>query len=52
MAYQYTCGMEDCAFQVRSEDQEEVVSKVQEHAQNKHGMAMDRDDIEGGMQEV
>lgn len=52
MAHQYTCEMEGCAFQVRSEDQNEVVNLVQEHAQQKHGMAVDRSDVESGMQQV
>lgn len=52
MANQYTCQMDNCAFQVRSEDQDEVVNMVQEHAQQKHGMAIDRSDVESGMQEV
>ena len=52
MAYQYACQMDGCDFQVRSEDQNEVVNMVQEHAQQKHGMAIDRSDVESGMQEV
>ena len=52
MAHQYSCGMDGCDFQVRSEDENEVVDMVQEHAQNKHGTSMDRSDVETGMQEV
>ena len=44
--------MDGCDFQVRSEDQDEVVNMVQEHAQQKHGMAVDRSDVESGMQQV
>lgn len=52
MAHQYACQMQGCEFEVRSEDQNEVVSFVQNHAQEKHGMAVDRNDIESGMQTV
>lgn len=47
--YQYTCS--DDAFRVRSEDQDEVVELVQDHAQTKHDMDMSRQDILNGMEE-
>jgi predicted small metal-binding protein len=47
--YQYTCS-ED-AFRIRSEDRDEVVESVQEHAQEKHDMDMSRQEILGGMEE-
>lgn len=52
MAKQYTCDVTDCAFQVRSENEDEMVQFVQEHAQNTHGMSTNADDIRGGMQTV
>lgn len=50
MAYQYSC--DEDPFQIRSEDRDEVIDYVREHAQEKHGMSMDRDDVESGIQEV
>lgn len=47
--YQYTCT--DDAFRVRSEDRDEVVELVQDHAQSKHDMDMAREEILGGMEE-
>ncbi len=36
---------------VRADDENEVVDMVQEHAQNKHGMSMDRNDIQSAIQQ-
>lgn len=47
--YQYTCS-ED-AFRVRSEDRDEVVELVQNHARVKHELDLSRDEIEEGMEE-
>lgn len=47
--YQYTCS-ED-AFRIRSEDRDEVVESVQEHARDKHDMDLSRDEIVDGMEE-
>lgn len=47
--YQYTCA--DDAFRVRSEDRDEVVELVQDHAQTKHDMDVSRQDILDGMEE-
>lgn len=47
--YQYTCDAD--AFRIRSEDRDEVVERVQEHAQTKHDMDVSREDILDGMEE-
>ncbi|WP_435155563.1 DUF1059 domain-containing protein [Haladaptatus sp. DFWS20] len=51
MAQQFECTQMDCDFMVRADDENEVVEMVQEHAQNKHGMSMDRNDIQGAIQQ-
>lgn len=47
--YQYTCS--DDAFRIRSEDRNEVVKLVQDHAQSKHDMEMAQQDVLDGMEE-
>lgn len=47
---QYTCGM--CGFQVRSEDDDEIVEMVQEHAHDHHDMELAPADIKQGMEEA
>lgn len=47
--YQYTCS-ED-AFRVRSEDRDEVVELIQQHAEGKHDMEMSRQDVLDGIEE-
>ncbi len=37
---------------VRANDQNEVVNMVEQHAQNKHGMSMDRNDIESEIKQT
>lgn len=49
-AYQYSCSA--CAFQVRSEDRDEVTELVRAHAQNTHDMSMSGDDVADGLEEV
>jgi len=43
MAYQYTCGT--CGFQVRSEDDDEVVDYVQKHADVMHDLHLPRSQV-------
>ena len=50
MAHQFECTQQDCDFMVRASDENEVVDMVQEHAREKHGMAMDRSDVENAIQ--
>ncbi|WP_158058670.1 DUF1059 domain-containing protein [Halorussus halophilus] len=52
MAHQFECTQQDCEFMVRANDENEVVDMVREHAQNKHGMSMDRGDIQNAMQQA
>lgn len=49
-AYRYTCT--DDAFQVRSENRDEVIDMVRDHAQDTHDMSMSREDVEDGLEEV
>lgn len=42
----------DCEFEMRSENEEEMVDLVQQHARNTHGKEMSRDDIQRGFREV
>ncbi|SIR51543.1 Predicted small metal-binding protein [Haladaptatus litoreus] len=51
MAQQFECTQQDCDFMVRANDENEVIEMVQEHAQNRHGMSMDRNDIEGAIRQ-
>ena len=50
MAHQYSCGA--CEFQVRSEDQDEIVDLVQTHAKDMHDMDYSSDQIRDGIQSV
>lgn len=50
MGYRYQCS-ED-VFQVTSENRDELVDMVQQHARNSHEMNLERGDIEDGMEEV
>lgn len=50
MVHQYTCSA--CAFQVRSEDDDEVVDLVRDHAREKHDMNVSESDVRDGWEEV
>jgi predicted small metal-binding protein len=50
MVHQYSCGA--CAFQIRSEDDDEVVELVQNHAKEAHGMDVSTGDVRDGWEEV
>ena len=39
MAYQVACSQED-SFMIKSEDEQEVMQHVKEHAEEKHDMAL------------
>lgn len=49
MAYEIVCADAgyDCDFMIRSEDEEEIVQFVQEHARNVHGDELSESDVEG-----
>lgn len=44
MAYQVDCT-EDDDFMVQSEDESEVIDVIKRHAEQKHGMDMNDDDV-------
>jgi predicted small metal-binding protein len=50
MAHQYTCSA--CSFQVRSDEEEEVITHVQKHAEEAHDMDVSSDDVREGMEEA
>lgn len=50
MAHQYTCSA--CSFQVQSDDDEEVINHVQEHAEEAHDMDVSSADVRDGMEET
>ncbi len=50
MVHQYTCSA--CAFQVRSDDDDEVIELVRNHADGSHGMEVAPQDVRDGWEEV
>jgi len=50
MAHQFSCSA--CAFQVRSENDDEVIELVQNHAREMHDMDVSRDDVMDGWESV
>lgn len=48
MAHEYACS--NCAFMVRSEDDDELVDFVQKHAETAHDMRVPADDVRAGWQ--
>ncbi|QDX39456.1 DUF1059 domain-containing protein [Salarchaeum sp. JOR-1] len=52
MAYQFTCTADDCAFQVRSNERDEVVDFTQEHAEEMHSLDLSRADVRDGLESV
>jgi len=51
MSYQVNCSQED-GFEVHSDDRQEVVEMTKAHAQNKHDMEMDDEQVREMMQET
>lgn len=49
-AYQYSCDA--CAFQVRSENDEELIELVRGHANDYHEMSVAPDDVRAGWEQV
>ncbi|WP_254544527.1 DUF1059 domain-containing protein [Halomarina pelagica] len=45
-------GFEDCAFLIRSEDEEEIVEVVRRHAERVHDTSTTRDHVERIMRDV
>jgi predicted small metal-binding protein len=50
MAQQYSCSA--CAFQVQSENEDEVIELVQNHAQEYHDMSPSDSDVRDGMEDA
>ena len=50
MVHQYSCGA--CAFQVRSEDDDELIDLVRAHADENHDMSMSRGDVRNGWEDI
>jgi predicted small metal-binding protein len=50
MVHQYTCSA--CAFQVRSDDDGEVIELVRNHADRSHGIEVAPRDVRDGWEEV
>lgn len=50
MVHQYSCDA--CAFQVRSEDDDELIELVQNHAGEAHDMDVSKRDVRSGWEEV
>jgi len=47
-----SAGYEDCAFLVRSENVDELIRFVQQHAERTHGQSVADADVEGLMQDA
>lgn len=45
-------GHEDCAFLIRDENEDELVSLVQQQSEQTHGSNLSQDDVRGMMKEV
>lgn len=50
MAHQYTCNA--CGFQVRSDDEDEVVNYVQKHADVMHDLHLPRSEVTADWESV
>lgn len=50
MAHQFACP--DCAFLVRSADDDELIEHVQQHADDSHGRQAAADDVRAGWENV
>ncbi|MFB6080015.1 MAG: DUF1059 domain-containing protein [Haloferacaceae archaeon] len=50
MVHQYSCSA--CAFQVRSENDDELIELVRTHADDMHDMSMSRGDVRSGWENV
>ena len=45
MVFEFSCFQSGCEFMVRADSKDEVVHLVQEHAQRRHGVELDRETI-------
>ena len=51
MAYQVDCSQDD-GFMIKSDDEQEVIEHVKEHAKEKHDMDMSDDDARDMIQQT
>lgn len=54
MAKQVTCrdGGYDCDFMIRSEDEDQLIQMVQQHAKETHDSELSRSDVQGLVKNV
>lgn len=50
MSHQYSCSA--CGFQVQSDNEDEIVDHVQEHADKMHDMSVSEADVRDGIDQV
>lgn len=50
MADRYQCSDDD--FMIRSDDKDEVIDVAHQHTRNRHGMDVDRSEIEQGVETI
>jgi predicted small metal-binding protein len=50
MAHQFACSA--CAFEVQSEDDDELIGIVRTHGEEKHDLDISKDDVRDGWEEV
>jgi len=50
MAHQFSCSA--CGFQVRSENDDELIEHVQDHANEMHDMDVPPEDVRNGWESV
>ena len=42
---EFVCGAPDCTFEVRANDEDEIVEYVKRHAKEKHGREIDEERV-------
>ncbi len=55
MAYEFACvdaGYDDCEFEIRDENREELMEFVKEHGRTVHDTEVSESDVEGSIREV
>lgn len=55
MAYEFACvdaGYDDCEFEIRDENREELMEFVKEHGRTVHDAEVSESDVEGSIREV
>jgi predicted small metal-binding protein len=55
MVYEFVCadaGFDDCEFEIRDEDREELVRFVQNHGRKEHDIEASESEVEGAIHSV